>query len=288
MATMEEALEQYGFLGQLAKGNPELKKLLELAAKENYSPQKFQYAIEDSDWWKTTSDTRRQYSILKASDPETWEQNLGNAQRNVNQLLNEMGVSGTGPWQQNLAFNAIVNGWDEQTLRENIARTGTVAKGEGGHLMGTAADLSAKMRETAANYGIPVTEKSISSQVHAVLAGYNTIADYDALYLQRAKSRYPGLSVNLDSGLTIRDIADPYIAQMAQTLEVGEGSIDLMDRYVQKALTYKGEDGRPASQALWEFEQTLKEDPRWDKTKNANEEAAGLAATIGRDWGFIA
>ncbi len=285
---MQEALETYGYMAQLAGQVPEIAAILRQAAAENWTTAKFEYAVQDTNWFKTTSDTERQRMYLTATDPETWHQNLSNATNNVNQIANELGFGGSEKWAQDMAAKAITLGWDEATLREQIARQGQMVTGEGGHLMGNAAETGAKLREMASAYGVPYTDATINAAVASIAKGYNTIADYNALYIQRAKSRYPSLAADLDAGLTVRDIADPYIATMAQTLEISQGDISLSDRTIQRALTNKTNEGLNTAQPLWEFEQNVKKDPRWDKTKNAHEDTAALLMQVGNDWGFLA
>ncbi len=289
MATLEEALQQYGFLGRLAGSVPELGGLLKKAADEDWTPQKFQYAVEDSKWWTSTADTRRQAAILQSSDPATWNQNVANATYNVHQIMNELGISMPKVgWAQDMAYRAITQGWDEATLREGIASYGAKFKvGEGGHLQGSAAEMEAKLMEVASSYGVPYSKDGIRGNVMSILQGNNTLADYDALFRQRAKTTYPQFAQELDSGLTVRDIADPYVATMAQTLEISEGDINLYDPIIKRALTNRDATNKPSTTPLWEFEQSVKKDPRWDKTKNAAQSASALMQQVGTDWGFI-
>jgi hypothetical protein len=45
----------------------------------------------------------------------------------------------------------------------------------------------------------------------------------------RAKAAFPQFANQIDAGMTIRDIADPYISTYAQTLEVPETQVTLKD-----------------------------------------------------------
>jgi hypothetical protein len=66
------------------------------------------------------------------------------------------------------------------------------------------------------------TQQSIErlDQGHPVRAGH--IDGFESLIKARAKAQYPHLASQIDGGMTVRDIADPYIASYAQTLEVPE------------------------------------------------------------------
>jgi membrane-bound lytic murein transglycosylase B len=84
------------------------------------------------------------------------------------------------------------------------------------------------------------------------------------------------------------EIQQPYVAQMAQTLEINEQDIDLGDAHIQRALSDRDEKGTPRTEPLWAFERRLKDDPRWDKTKQASNQAADMLSRIGQDWGYSA
>jgi hypothetical protein len=70
---------------------------------------------------------------------------------------------------------------------------------------------------------------------------------------------------------------------MAATLEISDKDVKLSDSYIKKAL--EGANGERTP--LWQFEKMLKDDPRWDKTKQARNETYDLLAQVGKDWGFV-
>jgi hypothetical protein len=55
-----------------------------------------------------------------------------------------------------------------------------------------------------------------------IQAGTDTIDGFENVIKARAKAQFPHLANQIDAGMTVRDIADPYIASYAQTLEVPE------------------------------------------------------------------
>ena len=96
-----------------------------------------------------------------------------------------------------------------------------------------------------------------------------------------ARIQYQGLVPYLDQGLSVKDIAGSYMSKMAQMLELNPASITIDNNKIQKALT--GEKLKP----LYEFEMDLRNDPEWQFTNNARDEASNYAYTILRDFGLI-
>lgn len=285
------ALNQYGFVGSLANAVPELKAIFAQAAREEWPPAQFDRAVMDSSWYKQNAESVRYYATLAASDPATYNQDVGNAAAKVRAVMNELGLTSSGVAgadTNKIALAALTGNWDDQQLRTHLARTMNLNEGPLGSLYGDAAELEKHMRGLATNYGVPYTDAWIKSQVRAVQTGYGDLNAFESLMRARAKAAFPQFADQLDGGMTLRDIADPYISTMANTLEVSETQIPLDDRWVKQAMSSKQADGTVGAMPLWEFERKLKDDPRWDKTKQARTQAFDTLAEVGRDFGFVA
>jgi hypothetical protein len=102
-----------------------------------------------------------------------------------------------------------------------------------------------------------------------------------------AKSRYPSLVKQIDSGLTVKQIASPYFQSMANILEINPNNINMEDPTIKQAFTSLNADGQPSTKALWQFEQELKQDPRWRFTKNAESDLMGTARKVLQDFGLV-
>jgi hypothetical protein len=128
----------------------------------------------------------------------------------------------------------------------------------------------------------------VAKATRAILAGRATLDTYVGQAIQNAKSRYAALAPQLDQGMTVHDIADPYMQVMSNTLEMPAAKVNINDRRIQQALTARDDKGQPTVQPLWQFELGLKKTPEWNKTKNATNAAFDMVSKIGQDWGFVA
>lgn len=287
--SLTDALSRFGFWGDLANSVPGLKAIFSKAASEEWDPLRFQQAVQDSAWWKSNSDSARALAVQYATDPATYRQSIKNAADKVYLLQRELGYAPASQRQrESIAKHFIVNNYDDDQIRRWLALNSEVAVGAEGYITGQAADLQEQMRKTATDYGVPITEQYLRTYLQRIQAGDYTLTGFDALMRARAKATYPQFSEQIDSGLTVRDIADPYISTMANTLEIGQTEIELSDPNIKRALSQKQPDGTVGSTPLWEFERQLKDDPRWDKTKQARTQAFEVASQIGKDWGFVA
>jgi hypothetical protein len=284
--SLSDALNSYGFVGQLANAIPELKSILDQAIAGEWVPAQFQRALQDSTWWRTNADAVRQMATLQQLDPATYQQNLHNAHTKINLIAGEMGRTIDG---RAVALQALLGNWDDQQIRHFIGLSGTLAgqPGEPDALAGQAAQLQQHMRQLAQNYGVAYTDSFLTGWLRRVQSGADTLDGYESLIQARAKAQYAHLADQIDAGMTVRDIADPFIATYAQTLEVAESAVDLTDPAIQKALQTKGADGTWSTKPMHQFVRDLKDDPRWESTENARQEAYAMVNRLGQDWGFL-
>lgn len=285
---LAEALKKYGYVGTLANSNPELKKILLDMAGKNASVEEFTRAVQDSKWWKNSADSVKQYQILRATKPGEFATQQGTMISRVRRLAGQMGVrltEGHGGTLSHLVTGAMQFGWSEDELRAQVG--GMYSLNRGHEAGGDAGKTTQQLRQIYANYGIPVSVDAQAKATRAILSGRATIDTYMGQALEAAKSRYAALAPQLDQGMTVHDIADPYMQVMANTLEIPQSRVNLTDRRVQQALTARDDKGQPTVKPLWQFEQDLKTTPEWDKTKNATNAAYDMVNKIGKDWGFL-
>lgn len=84
----------------------------------------------------------------------------------------------------------------------------------------------------------------------------------------------------LNQGYNLADVYAPYKRRMANILELNEESIDLRDPALQAAI------GKQGDMNLFDYERMLRQDTRWQYTKQAREEVANIALSVLRDFGF--
>lgn len=305
----------YSYSAALGAAVPEVGALLKQAAAGKWDVQRFQDALQKTQWWAKNSDTAKQMITLQKQDPAQYAQQLKAAQAHVTQMAAGLGVTLTAAQASSQATVDLWQGLDDATVQSQLGALYKTAPTAGG---GTAVSLNAQIKQLAASYGVPVTQSWIDGQVRSALSTGTGAEGATSALTQMAVSVYPALAQQLQAGQTTEDIAQPYIAAMSQTLEVPETSITLQDQTIKKVLqgvppaptpakagSAATPSASPAGSAtsasapataapaipptavpLWQFQQQLKADPRWQQTDNAKSTAFSLVHQLGTTWGF--
>lgn len=156
-----------------------------------------------------------------------------------------------------------------------------------------AAGALASSRENLAKYatsmGIAdlVGGQWLDEAAKAVEDGLATEDYYNAQLKDLAKGAYPGLAAAIDAGQTVAAAASPYIYAMSNILEIPREQLTVGDNMIKSALNARDKEGKIVQKSLWEFEQDLRNDPRWGYTKNARESLDSVAHSVLKDFGLM-
>jgi murein DD-endopeptidase MepM/ murein hydrolase activator NlpD len=279
-----EKAAEFGYTVGFFNINPELKGLLAKATKENWTSARFVAALQNTKWFRTTGESMRKYQALKASDPKTLAQQTATAQAHVLTLSGQMGAVLSGSMATKLAPQAIQMGWSDDQLKNVLAGMLTVNHGM---YTAQAGEFQNQFQNIISDYGLTVSDASMGKWIKEAVLGKNSaenVTDY-AKYL--AASKYVALADRIKGGETVRQIADPYVQSYGKILESNPENIKLSDPLIQRALQSKDANGKPSTQTLYDFENTLRNDPRWAKTNNARDLMTSTAHSILSDLGLV-
>lgn len=282
-----ELAENYGFVEALMNSDPGLKKLFEKAVKGQWTAEKFQAELRDTKWWKSHSQQERDYLTLKFGDPKTADQKFDQAYIHVRQLANQMGIVETAANRKHMrtwAYNVAARGWDDAMLRNYIGKYvyfGKTKQGEGG-------EAFMKLKGFAYDMGVTMSGSWFADSSRAIIRGVATEQDFMDKIRKQAKAMFPEYAKQIDAGQTVADIASPYIQSMQNILEVPAGSISVQDKVIKSALQNKNKtSGQTQAMPIWQFENQLRNDPRWKKTQNAQNSMMQVAHQVLSDFGVV-
>lgn len=143
------------------------------------------------------------------------------------------------------------------------------------------------LKNLAADNGVMLSDSAATSYSNKIVAG--TIDENTAFNTIResAANAFPSLADKIKAGIDLKILADPYIQSMSNILEVPDASIDLFDSKIRNAMAFTLPDGKVGTKSIYDFEKELRQDPRWQYTNKAREQAASVATTVLRDFGFM-
>ncbi len=284
----EELAASYGWAYGFLNSNKELKKLFDSAVKETWSPQKFQAELRDTKWWKTTSDTARQAQVMKKTDPATWQAAVQATTIKIKQLAGEIGAAIPEKQLKKIVEQSMNMGidTDEDALRNILG--GYVNFTKEGTLKGEAGMHEFTIRQYAEANGVTLSDQAIKNQAQLVVRKMAKTEDFEAQIREQAKSAFPGYADQLDAGMTMKDIAAPYEEAMATELELPSNPSGLNDQLIRTALNGLNKDGKPVGLSLTDFQQQLRNDPRWAQTSGAQDKTMNIGTQVLKDMGLIA
>jgi len=280
----DEIEQEYGLAYALFKAYPELNDLLKKATGQSWSATRFQVELRQTDWFKQHSDIWRQNQALKYSDPTTYQERLNNSLTQVQNLAGTFGAGLSEKASRRLAERALLLGMSEDQIRDKLANFVTPSRGAG--YGGQLAPIEEDLRSTALRNGVRISKDQLQKWMQNIVRGNSSQEQYQNFIRNQAAASFPTYAEQIRGGMDLADVASPYVQSMADILELNAGSIDLYDRTLRRALAHTNAKGDYVPMSISDFEDELRADPRWARTKQANEQARGYATAFAKMWGL--
>jgi hypothetical protein len=277
--------QQYGLSYALFKAFPELNGLLQDAIKHHWTASKFQVELRQSDWFKKHSDTWRKNIALKYSDPSTYRQRLTQTISSFRNLAESVGVTLSHDALRHAAEQSFLFGWDEGQTRDYISKY--VHPNTMGDYGGDLAGIEQSVNTLAYQNGIKLSPNQVKGWMQAVARGDMSQEEMNTNIRNVAAQTFSLYGDQIRGGANLYDIASPYVQAMASTLELNPGDLDLFDPSIRKALTgVKNDKNVYEPMSVTDFEDTLRQDKRWQFTQTAQDQARGYVSALSQAWGL--
>jgi len=251
------------------------------------SPAKFAAELKNTTFYNKYGSKWANARIKQLGDPGDWKEQLTNASVLVKQEANALGIALDDAEVANLAkaglfssggtVESITSSW----LDTHIATYGKVT-GKGGK----SADIINSLKQSAEDYGISYSDDWYNSAAKNIIQQVSTENDFVSQIKNLAQTQYASFAKQIKQGMTVKQIADPYVNAMANTFETSDVSI--YDPTIQKALTsVDPKTNKPTATPLWQFQQDLKQDNRYFKTNQAKQSFLDLASGMAQQFGLM-
>lgn len=284
--SMDELASEYGLSSALINSSKELKNLFNQAVKGSWSADLFTAKLKNTNWWKTQPDSLRQYITTKYTDPATWRQKYGQGISDMNALAVQVGlgnqVNGKGQSSkllQTAAYYSLALGWSDARIKDWL---GGQVQGHAGVMWGEAGETYDKLQSIAYLNGIKLNTSWYTNNVRAVESGKSTESQLEDSIRKTAAARYSAFRDQILAGQNVMDLASPYIQSVSKILEVPETDVDLFNSHVAKAMS---SNTKGQAMSIWQFENSLRQDPTWKKTQNAQDSIMQTAHQVLQSFG---
>lgn len=235
-----------------------------------------------TDWFKTNGVEITKRLAQEKSSPGNFKRFVSDAAADIKAQANALGFQLDDAEVTAIARDSYIygNAYNSNKVIQKIVGAGDIT---GGQAMNTVDALKAH----SADMGVYYDDKWYTDAARSIAENNSTADDWKRTINDVAKSKYASFADQIDAGQTVKQVASPYINSMSQILELPPNTISLSDPTINKALTNLTADSKPALQPLWQFETSLRKDPRWGATKNARDAVDSFSRKILSDFGLV-
>ena len=291
----QATLEGYEWLENLAKTDPSIADLLARAedAIQTMDPTEFSQ-------WMTQEYSKTQYAVdnyaskenvaLIKNDPlkrGEYERLVSTKRDEIADSARERGVELDEATLSSLAQQATDNAWSDLEVRNALRPLADQQVANGQDLMGNAGDYQRELTEWLNRNGVRMSAQAISKYVGRMTFEEQSLDDVK----QEVREDYmagmmPAWSERINSGFDVTDVIAPYRASAASLLEVSEDDIAIDDPLLTRGMQATDSDGKPRMMPLYEFQELVRKDSRWQTTDNAYETYTDVGQDLLRMFGF--
>ena len=282
------ASEIYGAYYSIVSQNPEVANLIARAEAQKWGPEKFDYELEQTQWWKTHSLATRTFDIEMQRDPATVQARIDALAAQIRDDALNLNIRLGGETLNTIATEAIRQGWTEQQV--TIAIGDEALKSQAGVTGLRYGYYGNKINEIAASYGVSISDTEFSQLVNKFAVGQENQESLTAAFQTRSSALFPALSERLMAGETFANIVEPYRNRASKILEQDFSASDFMDNdSFAQAVTYVGDDGKQRPMTYTEWGQYLRSNREfgYEYTSEAQSRAYQVANRIADIFGAI-
>lgn len=281
----EQMAAEYGWAYSFLNSNKELKGVFDQAVAETWTTQKFQARLRETNWWKTNGEAARAAQMEAATDPATFASKVQASGMKVRMLASEMGAILPEGMIDRLGEDIIRSGMTDQELKFSLAKYIDFTKE--GTLGGQAGMAELRMKQLAHANGVQMSPESIKNYAQQIAMGVSTMEQAEQQVRNMAKSMFPTFGEQIDAGINLMDVANPYAEIAAEELEVPRGTMDLTNPMVRQGLSGLNSEGKPYGMTLNDYRRFVRSDPQWFKTQKAQTEVMKVGSDILREMGVL-
>lgn len=267
-----------------ALDNPELAPILENANREQLNPAEMLAQIQETNWWKKTEPSVREYQQRIATDPSLDEQNRRETEAQIWDLSQKMGLNLNADAVREQALRAQQFGLSAEQITDSLVgkarEAGYQGTGGGGQIQTTMSSL----KQQAAAYYVNIDDNTAFDWASKVASGEKAASDFAPIFKDWAKAKFshdPAMVERIEAGFTPEQLFQPQKTAIAQLLEVDPSTVNMTDPKWNQVLDYADPStGARRSMTVSETQRLARQSAEWKRTQNGQQAGAGLLGNI--------
>ena len=159
---------------------------------------------------------------------------------------------------------------------------------------GKAAETLQNLNGYIRDYGVNFSSDWANTAAQSVASGATTEQYWLDQVKKQATGTFPGLTDQINAGMSVRQAASPYIQTMSTILGLDPALINLNDNLLKVGLQGPGTTDASGKQTpgnqpmtMWQFEQAVRNDKRWETSKDAMDTLSNVGYNLAKSWGLV-
>lgn len=268
--------------------DPEVGKLLNDAVDPNkgYSANQFEARLQSTRWFRTQSNTQREWLLLRNNNPAQANQQRTQFRRSLDALAARLGVRLTTN-ERNLFSEVYLQRGispDDPLVAQDLGHfAGTRGAYKNGEITTTAREVNRQFKSQWIDVGM---KYNVDSGSH-VVTGKKSMETIKEEARAKAAQKYWWLKPQLDKGMTMDEIFEPIRQTIAEELEIAPESINMRDKRWSKLVHVADSKlGEHRMGTLYEAQTLARQQPQWWQTKGGRATDAGLQEQVRNIFGI--
>lgn len=137
------------------------------------------------------------------------------------------------------------------------------------------------LRGAYSDNGLKITPDSLYKTALDSALDPNKLKSNLELIRIQAKTIFPALSDKIDAGYTVKQLLSPYLQARATILEEDPDLVDI------STLSDVASDATKGLKSLYDYQISLRNDPKWRYTKNAQDSLSSAALSLAETFGKV-
>jgi hypothetical protein len=285
--------QEFGSLWDVYNDNADVKKVIDKSVSEGwYNDQaKMTASLQNTNWFRTTQSSTRQFKIQQSTDPATIEDNINKTIAGIRAESNNAGVVLADTTLRMLAENKLKYGWNNLQTTNAIGSEAVATANRGG-AQGMAdlrkGSTGTNLRMIADDYGIKPTDTMLDQWVTEIMQGTKTDVQFTDLMKQQASAQYRSLAPLIEKGQTVKNATMMYSNSAQAVLGTDPNTIDWSQDKWNRALNYQDpKTGEYRQMDSWEWNRYLRQQPEWQNTEDAKSIYRNAAFSLAQAFGKV-
>jgi hypothetical protein len=283
----QQLREQYGYLSW-AYNDGQVHAALVDAITNHRDPAWLRTQLEQTDLFRRTAQSARDWMQVKAEDPATAEARIQAQIASITRSASVAGIAIDAGRARDMAEQSLASGWTPDQLQSAILAEFHYTKGQ---TAGRAAQIEQQLRGLAGDYELPLDDGTIGTWVEQAVKQQQDPESYRHFFVDQAKGMYKGIASELDKGLTVRQASAVYRNIAATELGLAPDTINWQDPKWGRALNYQDpKSGEFRAMDQYQWQTLLRSDAvyGWSKTAHGRETTDNFALQFLRATGSAA